>query len=211
MTEFDANDLGNKSFALLGLLDTSVRRSKTSKEIAPDYSKSFIRVYRDLTMWCIQTYKNLKVLSLIVPKYYRQSSQGAAQQLSKGFPFWLLWPMARDDYLITAGTLQEWIMNELNFSLASKEKTNIGLLSSRERGDVLSVLGVILGSVKSVIPYYIYRSHDLRHIQPRLRLRNLDESTDDQKGIQFLWHVLCADHYASIGLDFDSTGNIQVR
>lgn len=67
--EMKSKDARDKLFALLGLArETSAASSShgpTSPRLAIDYSKTVSDVFRDFTIWCIEHYGNLDVLSVV--------------------------------------------------------------------------------------------------------------------------------------------------
>lgn len=150
---FKATDPRDKLFALLGLARETYQIASSSylnvqKPPTVDYTKTISEVFCDFTLWCIEKYRNLDVLSVVgetnchfLPSYRIMSSE---QEYDQDLPSWALWHSGKSFELRGNITIASQ-----PFEISGKRGVDIAALR-RYDSLTLTLKGVRLGIVKSV-------------------------------------------------------------
>ncbi|KAF7542167.1 hypothetical protein G7054_g69 [Neopestalotiopsis clavispora] len=167
--EFNATDLRDKLFALIGLSAEGGGSQRSMHELVqPDYSKSLSQVFIDFTRYCIMNGGGLEVLSLLCggPRRLFPSSpmlndpslpKPEACLDVRSHPSWALWPASGGPWTVSSLTKVQRHTGH-NYDLASGFPAHLLDLANDPTctlpraitNRILSLAGVKVGLVKSI-------------------------------------------------------------
>lgn len=215
---FESTDVRDKLFALFSLAAETQADNRQTACLVPDYSKSAIEVFCQITKWCIAYYNNLDILSLVQPRLMRKPQVSSLTNISKQeYPSWCLRPypnLAVNRRVV--GRISRKPAN--NFNLATSLR--LARLVPNEECDlsILSLKGIKICYVRSAMPFVL--THNMVHrgcYGRRLELRaDLQQKVGPTSllvsALPLLWEALfCRSQYKGTSLDHPTTTHVLDR
>lgn len=158
--DLDATDPRDKIFALLPIWkDTG--SGPLPDAIRPDYSKETSQVFADFTVWWIQTYQSLRILSTIhgaLGRTWQRMTTDLTPELPDDRPSWSMWHTGRSVWL-TQGTLA--YNDGCRYTASGSVVDELGLLKTRPVNNVLQLQGIQIGCIEDIQPYPWGQMHSL--------------------------------------------------
>jgi hypothetical protein len=150
--DLDATDPRDKIFAMLQFGKETQNPELLPLELVPDYRRSVSEVFSSFTKWWIVKHESLRILSAI------HALDGRAWQANKwettpkydaDQPTWSWWFRGRSNW--TIGILG--LKTDNSYRASADTKPNISLISEGEQMSILTLAGIKIDFIESLIPY----------------------------------------------------------